>query len=214
MPGLADWSSVAASAHADELREHILTGFRDGKPFTPYRPTLELPPSLDRVLDFGCGIGRNFPYLTTVARRVVGFDIPPMVARCRDLAPVPIDRLDDDWTTLRQEPYDLVFAALVLQHVETGACRAYLADFATMAPLVYLLTRTDSDFGRNVLDLVAEGEHFTAGRCAEVDHDPQTHQLRILGEASFDDARARGGSHHYEVMLRSRVSRNSVDQHA
>ena len=155
MPGLADWSSVAASAHADELREHILTGFRDGKPFTPYRPTLELPASLDRVLDFGCGIGRNFPYLTTVARRVAGFDIPPMVARCRDLSPVQIDRLDDDWTTLRQERFDLVFAALVLQHVETGACRAYLADFATMAPLVYLLTRTDSDFGMNVLDLVA-----------------------------------------------------------
>jgi SAM-dependent methyltransferase len=205
MPGLADWSSVAASAHADELREHILTGFRDGKPFTPYRPTLELPASLDRVLDFGCGIGRNFPYLTSVARRVVGFDIPPMVARCRDLSPVQIDRLDDDWTTLREERFDLVFAALVLQHVETGTCRAYLADFATMASLVYLLTRTDSDFGRNVLDLVAEGEHFTAGRCVEVDHDPQTHQLRILGEASFEDARARGGSHHYEVMLQSRV---------
>jgi SAM-dependent methyltransferase len=213
MPGLADWSSVAASAHADELREHILTGFRDGKPFTPYRPTLELPASLDRVLDFGCGIGRNFPYLTTAARRVVGFDIPPMIARCRDLAPVRIERLEDDWRKLRHERFDLIFAALVLQHVETATCRTYLADFASMAPLVYLLTRTDSDFDRRVLDLVAEGARFTAGRCIEVDHDPQTHQLRILGEASFEDARTRGGSHHYEVMLRSTVSGNLVDQH-
>jgi SAM-dependent methyltransferase len=210
MPGLDDWSSVAASAHADELREHILTGFRDGKPFTPYRPTLALPSSLDRVLDFGCGIGRNFPYLTSVARRVVGFDIPPMVARCRELAPVQIDRLDDDWTLLRQERFDLVFAALVLQHVETGTCRAYLANFATMAPLVYLLTRTDSDFGRNVLDLVAEGGAFTAGSCVEVDHDPQTNQLRILGQASFEDARTRGGSHHYEVILQSRAPQGSL----
>jgi SAM-dependent methyltransferase len=214
MPGLADWSSVAASARADELREHILTGFRDGKPFTPYRPTLELPAPLDRVLDFGCGIGRNFPYLTTAARRVVGFDIPPMVARCRDLATVQIERLEDDWTKLRHERFDLIFAALVLQHVETAACRAYLADFAAMTPLVYLLTRTDSDFGRRVLDLVAEGDRFAAGRCVEVDHDPETHQLRILGEASFEDACTRGGSHHYEVLLHSSASGNPVDQHA
>jgi SAM-dependent methyltransferase len=205
MSGLADWSSVAASAQADDLREHILTGFRDGKPFSPYRPTLELPKSRDRVLDFGCGIGRNFPFLTTVARRVVGFDIPPMVARCRDLATVQVDRLEDDWTKLRRERFDYVFAALVLQHVETEACRGYLADFATIAPIVYLLTRTDSDFGHHVLDLVAEGDRFTAGPCIEVDHDPETHQLRILGEAAFEEARARGGSHHYEVLLYSRA---------
>ena len=42
MPGRDDWSTLALTADADELREHILTGFRNGKPFTPYFPTLEL----------------------------------------------------------------------------------------------------------------------------------------------------------------------------
>jgi hypothetical protein len=75
-----DWVELAATATDDELREKILTGFRDGKPFTPYSPTLALPSPIDGVLDFGCGLGRNFPYLKTIASRVVGFDLPEMIA--------------------------------------------------------------------------------------------------------------------------------------
>ena len=60
MPGLNDWLSVARSADADDVRERILSGYKDGKPFTPYVPTIALPSPADRVLDFGCGLGRNF----------------------------------------------------------------------------------------------------------------------------------------------------------
>ena len=34
-----DWVELAATASDDELREKILTGFKDGKPFTPYVPS-------------------------------------------------------------------------------------------------------------------------------------------------------------------------------
>jgi hypothetical protein len=141
-----------------------------------------------------------------------------MIARCRALFAQqseglaqpssetlePRVRLDDDWSALTTDRFDLVYAALVLQHVEIEACRAYLTDFARMAPAVYLLTRTDSDFGANVLDLVDETRAFDPGPCVEVDHDPATHQLRILGHRTFAKARASGGSRHYEVLLRSR----------
>ncbi len=43
-------------------------------------------------------------------------------------------QLSDDWPRLREEAFDLVYASLVLQHIESDACRAYLRDFATMAP--------------------------------------------------------------------------------
>ena len=204
MAGAADWSSLAASADPDDIRERILTGFKSGKPFTPYTPTIGLPVALHRVLDFGCGLGRNFPYLTTVADQVIGFDLPEMIARCRALAAPPVDDLADDWTRLRDERVDLVFASLVLQHVETGLCRAYLRDFASMAPAVYLLTRTDSDFGQNVLELVAETDAFDAGPMIEVEHDPQTHQLRVTGRSTIDEVRRMTASRHYEVLLRSR----------
>ena len=204
MAGAADWSSLARSADPDDIRERILTGFRSGKPFTPYAPTIALPTPLHRVLDFGCGLGRNFSYLTSVADDVTGFDLPEMIARCRELATDAIDRLDDDWTRLREERFDLVFASLVLQHVETDRCRAYLRDFSRMAPAVYLLTRTDSDFGENVIDLVAATNAYDAGPCIEVEHDAETHQLRGNGHSTFEEVRRTTASRHYEVLLRSR----------
>src|SRR6478735_9124403 len=58
MVGRDYWLSIAELSTPDDLREHILTGFKSGKPFTPYVPTIALPAPLDRVLDFGCGVGR------------------------------------------------------------------------------------------------------------------------------------------------------------
>ena len=204
MPGRDEWSDIAAG-DADELRERILTGYKAGKPFTPYFPTLTLPTPLESVLDFGCGLGRNFPYLKTVASRVEGFDLPPMIERCRALATEPVSDLTSEWADARTRRYALVFASLVLQHIDTDECRRYLADFARMAPHVYLLTRTKTDFGAVMLDLVAESGLSAAGPCRIVDHDPETHQLRIIGERSFDEARASTDDVHYEMLLRSRV---------
>jgi len=204
MPGSDRWLTAARSADADDLREQILTGFKNGKPFTPYVPTLALPSPLRSALDFGCGVGRNFPYLTSIAAEVTGFDLPPMVERCRALAPAPVDRLADDWVEVRTSRFDLIFASLVLQHIDTDACRAYLDDFARMAPHVYLLTRAQTDFGVNLLQLVAEADAFDAGDCVEVEHDPDTHQLRVIGRARFDHVRASSGMEHYEVLLHAR----------
>jgi SAM-dependent methyltransferase len=205
MPGLDDWLSVARAADPDELREHILTGYKSGKPFTPYVPTIELPSPIEWLLDFGCGVGRSFPYLKSIARRVAGFDLPPMIERCRTLAPESIDLLTDDWSEVRARRFDMVVAALVLQHIEPVMCRSYLADFARMAPVVYLLTRGHSDFGTNVFDLVAETGLFDADECINVDHDSQTHQLQILGRRRFDEVRQSPDAGHYEVLLRSKI---------
>jgi hypothetical protein len=113
--------------------------------------------------------------------------------------------LSDDWNDVRARRFDLIFASLVLQHIETDTVRSYLADFAHMAPHTYLLTRNDSDFHANVLDLVAESGLFDAGDCTVVDHDPGTHQLRVLGTMTFDAARQSPAPAHYELLLTSRV---------
>lgn len=205
MAGIDDWMAVARKATADDLRERILTGFKTGKPFTPYRPTLPLQP-VRTVLDFGCGVGRNFPYLKEMASHVTGFDLPPMVERCRDLAPLPADALSSDWGELTGRRYDLIFTALVFQHIEPDACRRYLIDIARMAPAVYLLTRASSDFGTNVLQQCAETHLFDAGRCVQVEHDEATHQLRVLGSSTFDQVVREGRDGHYEVILRARAA--------
>jgi SAM-dependent methyltransferase len=205
MPGLNDWESVAITADADNLREQILTGYKAGKPFTPYVPTIPLPVPCDRVLDFGCGVGRNFPYLKTVAQHVVGFDLPPMIARCRTLAADSVDMLSDAWSDVSSRHFDIIFAALVLQHVEPEPCRRYLADFARMAPITYLLTRLQSDFGENVLRIAGDSGLFDIEECAEVEHDPLNHTLRQVGLRSGTVIQQSSNNMHYDVRLRSRL---------
>jgi len=204
---MTEWTTIAISADPDELRERILTGYKEGKPFTPYVPTLQMPAPLEWVLDFGCGVGRSFPYLRTIATHVAGFDLEPMIARCRLLATEPVDLLSADWSELSTRTFDLVFADLVLQHVEPDACRAYLADFARMAPMTYLLTRLQSDFGENVLKLVADTGLFQVESCAEVEHDPASHQLRQVARRSFAELSRASDNLHYEVLLRSDARR-------
>lgn len=202
MAGVDDWLAVA-EADADELRERILTGYKSGKPFTPYVPTVALP-AVHSVLDFGCGLGRNFPYLTTLARRVDGFDLSPMIARCRELAPESSISLSDDWPDMRRRRYDLVFASLVLQHIDTAAISTYVADFSRIAPYIYVLTRARTDFDANVLDLIAKTGEFDVEACTAVDHDPIAHQLRVVTAISIEDARRAPDGTHYELLLRSR----------
>jgi len=203
MSGRDYWMTVAETADTDDVREHILAGYKEGKPFTPYVPTLAMPDRVESVLDFGCGLGRNFPYLTGLARTVAGFDLPPMIARCRT-APAPaVDLLSSDWNQLRPLHFDLIFASLVLQHVEPHPMRTFLRDFSHMAPAVYLLTRTDTDFGEQVLQVIAGLGFFDTGECVEVDHDPETHQLKVVGTRSFEEALALPAGRHVETMLRS-----------
>ena len=202
-----EWVELAASATDDDLREKILTGFKEGKPFTPYVPTLPLPADMQSVLDFGCGLGRNFPYLQSIAREVVGFDLPEMIARCARATPSAGVLLSADWDTVRARRFDLIFASLVLQHVPEAWCRRVLDDFAEMAPVTYLLARGEGDYGFSALDLAARSGRFDAGECRVVDHDPATHQLRVLGTVPLDEARRADDPRHFEVLLHSRVHR-------
>lgn len=204
MSDSTEWESIAREADPDELRERIFTGYKQGKPFTPYVPTIALPRSIEWVLDFGCGVGRNFPYLKSIAKRVAGFDLAPMIDRCRSLAAESVDLLSSDWEDVSGRRFDLIFASLVLQHVETDACRAYLADFARMSPATYVITRLQSDFGANVLGLASESGLFDAGECVEVEHDPVTHRLRQVGTRSFAEVSRADNNLHYEVLLTPR----------
>ena len=99
-----------------------------------------------------------------------------------------------------------MFASLVLQHIETDACRTYLADFAKMAPAIYLLTRLHSDFGVNVLGLVAESGLYEVTDCAEVEHDLKTNELRQIRPRSFAEVSRAADNLHYEVVLTPRRS--------
>ena len=44
-----------------------------------------------------------------------------MIERCRTVAGDAVDALSADWNDLRENRFDLIFAALVLQHIEPGS---------------------------------------------------------------------------------------------
>ena len=204
MIGKTHWRRVAEAAPLDEVREAILSGYLDGKPFSPYAPLLEMPP-LERVLDFGCGLGRNFPYLRSAAHQVVGFDLEQMVQRCRREVDHDGVVLAADWRWVRRQHFDCVFACLVLQHIAPDDLRTYLSDFARMAPWLYVLSRGRSDFGGGVFQEIASTGTFAGTVCNVVEHDPTAHGLKHCAAVPLWEALA--DDRHYEVLLASTVSR-------
>ena len=197
--GTKHWAQIADEP-LDEVREAILTGYREGKPFSAYPPLLALPP-VGRVLDFGCGLGRNFPYLRRIANEVVGFDLPEMIARCRTLDAAESVELTADWEAIRSRHFDAIFASLVLQHLHPDECRRRLQDFAAMAPWTYVLSRGGNDFGVTVFSLIAETPAFEVVEANIVELVPSTGGLRLLRACSSDELNLPAGEGHYEMLI-------------
>ena len=201
------WRRVATAARLEDVQEAILTGYLDGKPFWPYAPVLEMPGPLDRILDFGCGLGRNFPYLRSVANRVVGFDLPEMIERCRCESLPDRVELVSDWHQVRRQRFDCVFACHVLQHIEPEALLStYIPDFATIAPWTYVLSRGRSDFGGGVFGLIAATGALSGSICNVVEHDPVTHGLKLCNTVPAKEASLLADNRHYEMLLAPRCT--------
>ena len=203
-----DWVELAATATDAELREKILTGFKDGKPFTPYVPTLALPVATGAVLDFGCGLGRNFPYLTTVATRVTGYDLPAMIDRCRRVSPVErgpaLERLGrGPWDALRDGVRVAGVAARAGGCLPPGPrrlCRDGAGDLpAGAGARGFRLQRSR-----------ARGALTEVRRRRVPDRQSRSGDAPAAGarHVPFDAARSADDPRHFEVLLTSRVYRS------
>ena len=202
MVGNDHWRQIAATARPDDVREAILSGYRDGKLFVPYVPLLKMPP-VDCVLDFGCGLGRNLQYLRSIAGQVLGYDLAEMVERCRREVALPLGvELTSDWHSVRGQRFDCVFACLVFQHIDPDELRTILLDCATIAPWTYVLSRGRNDFGGGVFDVITStGAFHQPEYLHHVEHDPATHGLRCCG--TLPPAEVPAADRHYEALFRS-----------
>ena len=95
---------------------------------------------LERVLDFGCGVGRLSIPLARRAAHVLGCDVAPtMLAHARENAERAGVR-NVEFTTeqpddLADEPFDFILSLLVLQHIPTVTGYALFAKLlASLAP--------------------------------------------------------------------------------
>jgi SAM-dependent methyltransferase len=95
---------------------------------------LGLPKHRDRALDFGCGVGRLTRALAPHFKNVVGIDISQsMLRQAEALNPPPNCRFvlnDSDSLPFPASQFDLIYTALVLQHVpDKDSIRRYIAEF-------------------------------------------------------------------------------------
>ncbi|MEU4336555.1 class I SAM-dependent methyltransferase [Micromonospora lupini] len=118
-----------------DVDEFLATGRADVEETTDWLGQLGLPTRWERVLDFGCGAGRLSQGLAPQADEVVGVDIAPSMletARQLDRSAGNIRFVLNDAPDLSQFPdghFDLVYSALVLQHLPRPAIDSYLAEF-------------------------------------------------------------------------------------
>ncbi|RAO01324.1 hypothetical protein GAR06_04031 [Micromonospora saelicesensis] len=117
------------------MEEFLATGRTDVEGTSGQLRQLGLPTRWERVLDFGCGVGRLSQALAPHADEVVAVDIAPTMleaARRLNRSAENIRFVLNDAPDLSQFPdghFDLVYSALVLQHLPRPAIDHYLAEF-------------------------------------------------------------------------------------
>lgn len=117
-----------------------------------------------RILDFGCGLGRNIIGMLQHSEKwtVWGYDNAPALEHAKKfygdrLASSNRVFLTDKWDAMmematkdkRGKFFDLIFAAFVFQHIEIEEMRSYLSDMATMTKRLYVFGRRANDSGWN-----------------------------------------------------------------
>lgn len=160
MTSFGRWRGWADSCSLDGLVGFIYTGRNattadhDAAVFDEIKKL----PAGSRVLDFGCGVGRNvihyaanFPSL-----QFVGYDSDSMLRRadefCRlrygsSAADIPNLSLRSNWELLASEEFDAVYATVVFQHIHPNQLALYLADIKRMSPLLMVYGRRSNDYG-------------------------------------------------------------------
>ena len=141
----------------DKVAGMILSG-RSAIEATPSSWLLQVLPSTSepiRLLDFGCGFGRNTFYFATAAPKwnVVGYDNKVMLSRCCEYYGVhynteefPVNvEFSNDWGRLKEEKFDVILCSLVLQHIFEEDLFNYMEDFKHMAKTLVVSGRRHND---------------------------------------------------------------------
>ena len=154
--GWANWSEVAASQDLGHVRERITgrgtTWWKEnGEPdgFVEavadiHRDCLLRMGRIARAVDFGCGLGRNGPYLARRFGRLVGLDLPDMIAKLRLEADAGFySALYGDRAALlsSSEDLDVCYDSVVFQHIlNSEYSAAIVRDLVAIPNLRYVIS--------------------------------------------------------------------------
>lgn len=140
----------------DTVVDYILTGRKatEAKPDVWMFRLIGSKQDSIRVMDFGCGIGRNTFGLANYSPKwnVVGYDNDGMLGRIDEYyklhypAPFPSNvSFSSSWDKLKQEKFDAIVCCLVLQHIHENALVQYINDFKSMTKTLMVTGRRVND---------------------------------------------------------------------
>lgn len=133
------WESVSSVNAGDA----ILSGYQGSLEDMPvYDEVMSLVGTGQSALDFGCGVGRNSFAMAKVFDKVVGFDLPNMLAIVPEKNRLENISYESDWSIVKQNKFDLTLASLVFQHIEDQELNNYLLDLQQITDKLVLHSRT------------------------------------------------------------------------
>ena len=82
---MSDWNEQARTATSKaEFINLFCEGYKSLETLPVSKPML-IDMTFNSVLDFGCGIGRNFPYFSSISDKVYAYDLPHVMDKCEEL---------------------------------------------------------------------------------------------------------------------------------
>jgi 2-polyprenyl-3-methyl-5-hydroxy-6-metoxy-1,4-benzoquinol methylase len=191
------WNDVG-TYQIDSVMDYILTGRKaaDAKFDSWLLPFIGPLDQSQKILDFGCGIGRNTFGLANTSPNwnVTGYDNEYMIGRKEEYyqlhytLPIPPNVVfSSNWEMIKIQKFDVIVCSLVLQHIYEDALAVYVQDFKTMTKKLLVVGRRYNDEHRHsTWDLLQEyglvPTEFYSGHQKipfSAEGDPNDHHLAI-----------------------------------
>lgn len=106
-----------------------------------------------KILDFGCGIGRNSFAIANYSPNwnVIGYDNESMLSRRFELQEKYYNKKFDnlsftsDWDSIKIQNFNIIICVLVLQHIYEDQLTQYISDFKRMTNKLIIRSRRFND---------------------------------------------------------------------
>ena len=145
------WENIS-SLSIDKVANFILTGHTANRFYADDFLYPHLTPT--KILDFGCGIGRNTFGLSVYNAewKIVGYDSDEMLKYIDEYKTIkytddnfPNVDFSSDWNALSKMSFDSIFCAIVLQHIMESDLKSYINDFKKMTNTLLVAGRRFND---------------------------------------------------------------------